>query len=381
LILHVITGLGDGGAEGVLYRLCKHDRNSKHVVVSLMEGGRYAGPLRELGVPVHSLGLARGQANVRAVLRLASLVRTYKPTVVQTWLYHADLLGGIVARGLRVPTVAWGIRHGELPTDKTKPKTVAIARLCARLSGFVPHRIVCCSVSARDIHAELGYDRSKLCIIPNGYETDHLSPSPDQRAAFRNELGVADGIPLLGMVARYSPQKDHFNLLSALGQLAAEGERFELALVGSGLADDNFDLLELSRRLGLSDRIHWLGRRSDISTVMNGLDLHVLSSASEGFPNVVAEAMLCGTPCVVTDVGDSARIVGNIGWVARPEDATSLAAAARSGLAALRDAEGWQRRMAAARERIVTRFGIEAMVAAYHKAWAGDADPAGAGYS
>ena len=103
MILHVITGLGDGGAEGVLYRLCKHDRERDHVVVSLMEEGRYAQPLRDLGVPVHSLGLARGHANMRAVARLASLIRRYKPHVVQTWLYHADLLGGTVARMLRVP--------------------------------------------------------------------------------------------------------------------------------------------------------------------------------------------------------------------------------------------------------------------------------------
>ena len=371
MILHIITGLGDGGAEGVLYRLCKHDREHRHAVISLMDGGKYEAPLLELGIPVHSLGLGRGRVSLGAVWRLAKLIRHYKPDVVQTWLYHADLIGGTLARMLRVPRVSWGIRHGELPAGKTKRSTVTVARLCARLSRVVPDAIVSCSAGAKAIHADLGYDPTIFHVIPNGYEVDNLAPDAEARKAFRAELGVSEDMPLLGMVSRFSPQKDHPNLFRALSQLALQGRPFEVALVGTGLSPDNAELMQLAAELRLAERIHWLGRRNDIAKVMNGLDIHVLSSASEGFPNVVAEAMLCGTPCVVTDVGDAAPMVGQTGWVAPPSDSTALASATAQALDTMRDGSEWERRKAAARARVVSQYGIDAMVAAYHRVWHG----------
>lgn len=369
MIVHVITGLGDGGAEGVLYRLCKHDGERRHAVISMMDGGRYAGPLRELGVPVHSLGLKRGRLNLRAVLELRRLLRRYNPQVVQTWLYHADLLGGTVARLVGVPRVSWGIRHGELPTDKTTPTTILVARLCALLSRFVPHTIVSCSAVAKDIHIALGYDAAKFRVIPNGYEVDQLAPDDEARRSFRTELGIADDVPLLGMVSRFNPQKDHPNLLRALAKLAAADLRFRVALVGRGMTEDNAELTALADELGLRDRIHLLGRRDDIATVMNGLDIHILSSASEGFPNVVAEAMACGTPCVVTNVGDAALLAAPAGWIAEPMDAAALAGAIAQALGELDDAAAWRRRKTAARDHILAHFGIEKMVLAYRQCW------------
>jgi len=369
VIVHIITGLGDGGAEGVLYRLCKHDMECCHVVISLMQGGQYAAPLRELGVPVHELGLKRGRIGPGAVLRLRGLLKQYKPDVVQTWLYHADLLGGTVARLMGVPHVSWGIRHGELAPGKTKRMTIAIAHLCARLSRRVPHAIVSCSFAARDIHVRLGYDAAKFRVIPNGYEIDKLVPDLEARKAFRSELAIAEDVPLLGMVSRFHPQKDHPNLFQALALLAREGRKFQVALVGTGMTVDNEALMALAGRLGVLDRIHMLGRRNDVVRVMNGLDLHVLSSASEGFPNVAAEAMFCGTPCVVTRTGDSALVAGPTGWVAEPGDPVALASAIAKGLDAIGDAPAWQQRKAAARRYVLGRFSIGTMVAAYHRCW------------
>ena len=369
LIVHVITGLGDGGAEGVLYRLCKHDNTAQHVVISLMDGGRYAGALKELGVPVHSLGLERGRIGPRAVLRLRALMRQHRPDTVQTWMYHADLLGGIVARMARVPHISWGIRHGELAPGNTKRSTLAIVRLCARLSRSVPHAIISCSSNAKDLHIALGYDPRKFRVVPNGYDDDSMAPDPEARRSFRTALGIPDDVHLLGTVARYHPQKDHANLLRALAGAANQGHEFQLALIGTGMTTDNSELVTLARDLGLLDRVHLLGRRDDIPVVMNGLDLHVLSSASEGFPNTVAEAMFCGTPCVVTRVGDSALIAGPMGWVAEPGDPSALQQMIERALLAMADRDAWNARKHAARQHVIARFGIERMVAAFHRSW------------
>ena len=369
MIVHVITGLGDGGAEGVLYRLCKHDTARDHAVISLMPGGRYAQPLRELGVPVHDLGLKRGRIGLGAILRLRRLIRQYRPEVVQTWLYHGDLLGGTVARMMGVPRISWGIRHGELAPGKTKRTTVAIAHLCAKLSRWVPDTIACCSHTAQEIHVELGYNAAKFRVIPNGYELDALVPDDAARLRFRKSVGIADGVPLLGCVARFTPQKDHPNLFRALSLLSGKGREFQIALVGTGMTADNHELVQLVDQFGIRDRVHLLGRRDDVASVMNGIDAHVLSSASEGFPNVVAEAMCCGTPCVVTNVGDSAQIVSDTGWVAEPGDAEALADAIDESLGAMADAAAWRTRKSAARESIISRFGIGTMVQNYHRIW------------
>ena len=186
----------------------------------------------------------------------------------------------------------------------------------------------------------------------------------------RAAWGVPDGIPLLGMVARLDPQKDHANLLAALGCLAQLGEDFLVVLVGSGMTDVNIERAARVRLGGLSARMRLLGPRTDVPAVMTALDVQVLSSAfGEAFPNVLAEAMACGTPCVTTDVGDAAPIVGDTGWVAPPRDPEALANALQQALEAMRDPAAWQARQARCRKRIASHFSIETMVQRYRAVW------------
>jgi glycosyltransferase involved in cell wall biosynthesis len=179
--------------------------------------------------------------------------------------------------------------------------------------------------------------------------------------------------PLLGMVGRFDPQKDHENLLRALDQLKQAGTLFRCVLVGRGLDATNDQLTAWLEQYGFQDDVLLLGQRSDVPAVMSALDLHVLSSAyGEAFPNVLAEAMACGTPCVTTDVGDAAAIVGDTGWVAPPADTARLAEAIEAALAVRDDSSVWQARREAARTRVAERFSLEKMVAAYHAVWGGN---------
>lgn len=369
-IFHIITGLNDGGAESVLFRLCAFDKLAQHHVISLMDAGKYGPLLREAKVPVTCLEMPQGRVTPSGLWRLWRLLRSEKPDAVQTWMYHADLIGGVVARVAGVRRVFWGIRHSNLNPNLTKRSTIGVARVCAMLSPVVPTRVVCCAGKALEAHRMLGYNTRKLLVIPNGYDLARFAPDAAGRQRVREELGVADGQLLLGMVGRFDPLKDHKNLLSALALLKLRGLDFVAVLVGRGLEDRNAHLCSLLQEFDLAGQLRLVGQCADVPGVMNALDLHVLSSASEGFPNVVAEAMACGTPVAVTDVGDAAAIVGHTGWVVPPRDAVALAGVIQEAYEAMRDAPAWRSRKQAARRRVAVNFGLDRMIKRYHDLWA-----------
>lgn len=369
-VLHIITGLSDGGAEAVLYRLVTHDLQNTHHVVSLTSEGKYGPLLREKGAEVTALDMPRGRLTLRGLTGLWRALRRWRPDVVQTWMYHADLLGGIAGWLVGVPVV-WGIRNTTLEPGSSAHTTIWVARLCARLSRRMPARIVACAQAAVRVHAGIGYDAARMTVIPNGYDLSRFAPDASAREQLRREWGVPDDVPLVGMVARFDPQKDHANFIGAIVALVQRGVDFRAVLVGTGMTADNRDFVVQIQAAGLSDRVLLLGPRTDVPKVMNALDIHVLSSAyGEAFPNVLAEAMACGTPCVTTDVGDAARIVGDTGWVVPVRDAGALVAALEAALCAWRDRAAWVDRQQRCRQRISAEFAIETMVRRYREVWA-----------
>lgn len=368
-ILHVITGLNDGGAEAVLFRLVTHDPANSHCVVSLTGEGKYGPLLGAQGVQVVALGMPRGRLTVRGLVQLWQSVRAVRPDVVQTWMYHADLVGGVVAWLVGVPVV-WGIRNTTLEPGRSSRVTMAVARVCARLSRRVPRQIVACAQAAVRVHAALGYDAARMVVVPNGYDLERFSPDAAARARLRAAWRVGPEVPLIGMVARFDPQKDHGNLIAALAELHRRGVTFGAVLAGTGMVPDNAVLAGWLQQAGLAERVLLLGPQRDVPALMSALDVHVLSSYGEAFPNVLAEAMACGTPCVTTDVGDAAAIVGETGWVVPPRDASALATAIGCAIGGMADRATWQARQQACRARIAQHYGIDAMVRRYRAVWA-----------
>lgn len=368
-IVHIITGLSDGGAEAVLYRLCTADTLHRHSVVSLMDEGKYGRLLRDAGVTVHALNMSQGKLRLKPLLRLWRLLRSMRPDIVQTWMYHADLIAGVMARAAGVRNVFWNIRQADLAPGASKRSTVLVAKISALLSARIPVRIISCAEEATKSHVKLGYNREKFKVIPNGYHLKQFRPDTHVREGLRAQWRVAPETPLLGMVARFHPQKDHNNLITALSLLKDRGVSFRCVLVGRALNGDNQGLVEQIGRSNLDDEILLLGQRNDIPDVMNALDIHVLSSLTEGFPNVIAEAMACGTPCVSTDVGDAALIVGDTGWVVPARKPEALADAIQKAIESREGEVAWRKRQHAARRRIEENFSIEVMVNSYHEAW------------
>lgn len=370
-IAHIITGLGQGGAESVLFRLATHaGQRDRHFVISLTDEGVYGSRLRAAGVPVHVLDMPRGRVTFDGVRALRRLLREEAPDAVQTWMYHADLIGGVVARLAGIRAVAWGIRNSGEHLSRSSRSARLVLRMCASLSGRVPAAIVCAARDAARRHEQLGYRADRMVVIPNGYDLSRYAPDAAAGARMREIWGVAPDVPLIGCVARWDPLKDHANLLGAVGHLVREHRDAGLrcVLVGRGMAPGNAELGALIDREGLRGRVLLAGPSDDVPAVMNSLDLHVLSSCAEGFPNVVAEAMACGTPCVVTDVGDASHIVGDTGRVVAAQDARALAEGIQAML--LRVAEvGRTAAGAPGRERVLANFDLERMVQAYGEVW------------
>ena len=329
-ITHVITGLHTGGAELMLHKLLSGMDRTRFAlsVISLTSPGPVAEKLRALDIPVYSLELARGTPDPRGILRLLTLLARLRPQVVQTWLYHADLLGGIGGKLAFRPKVVWNIRNSTLQAGKTPRLTVLTVGACARLSRWLPDKIVCCSEQARDLHIRWGYDASRFEVIPNGFDLRAWKPDLEAGMKVRTGLGIPLEAKVVGLVGRYDPQKDHACFVEAARQVSHHVPDLHFILAGDGVTLDNPELKGLVERTGLLPRFHLLGRRSDLPLLTNAFDLAASSSAyGEAFSNVLGEAMACGIPCVSTDVGDAARILDDTGIVVPPRTPNGLALA------------------------------------------------------
>jgi glycosyltransferase involved in cell wall biosynthesis len=380
-IVHIITGLSTGGAETMLYKLVSRMDKERfaNTVVSLTDKGALADKIEASGVAVEAMGMRRGVPDPRGIWKLRQVIRRHKPDIIQTWMYHADLMGGVAARMAgRIPVV-WNIRHSNLDPRENKRTTLWTAKACALLSGKIPRRIVCCSESSRKVHAKLGYDPTKMLVIPNGFDLKAFRPRCGNAGMLecwnvgRQAVAVNRGKDcstvnrstcLIGMVARFDPQKDHQNLVQAAKILKDQNVDAAFVLCGRDVAWENDLLASWIRQAGLEDRFFLLGPRDDIPMITAGLDIAVLSSAhGEGFPNVLGEAMASEVPCVATDVGDSADIVGDTGLVVPPRDSEALAWAIRELVEM--DPEKRSDLGKKARRQIKERFALESVVNKY----------------
>lgn len=327
-VVFVITGLVAGGAENMLLKLLQHGPHLRGAtVITLKAGGEMLPRFEAAGISVETLNMSPSIPNPLAILRLARRLRELRADVVSTWMYHGDLIGGLAAKLAGVP-VAWGIRNSAVDERLTSRSTRAVVKLCGWLSHWVPDAIISCSVRARDIHVAEDYDPAKFCIIQNGFDLDRFKPDPAARAAFRAELGLPPDALLAGLIARYSPQKNHAGFLAAARRVLDRMPDVHFLLAGVGTGPDNAGLAALIAQHGLAERVHCLGLRQDVPQLTAALDLACLSSIfGEAFPNVLGEALACEVPCVATDVGDSEAIVGACGRVVAPGDVAALAVA------------------------------------------------------
>lgn len=371
-VVHLISGLGQGGAETVLTRLVMHS-SQENIVVSFSDEGVMGEKLKMAGIPVYCLQMKLGKNGLSDFFRLVNLLKQLNPDIVQTWMYHADFFGGIAARIAGYRHIAWGIRNSGDSLKSSSKMSYYLARISAFFSRFIPQKIIVCGEKAAQIHAGWGYCQSKMQVIQNGYDLSQWQHDQVASIALRKQWGATANTPVLGFVARWNPLKDHATLLKAFSFVLQSHPEAMLVLVGKGMEQENQELQQLLTSLQLHKHVVLLGMRSDIPAIMSALDFHVLSSKAEGFPNVVCESMACQTPNIVTDVGDAALIVGQYGWVAQPQNPRDLADKLNNALSVLSQSTSVDSPMSVlrqqARQSVLDRFSLSTMVTHYEQAW------------
>jgi glycosyltransferase involved in cell wall biosynthesis len=369
-ILHVVTGLNTGGAELLLCDLSERLEMAgfEQRVVSLLPEGPLSARIRRNGLTCLHLGLRRGRLDFSGVKALASEIRGYAPTVIHSWMYHACIYATVSsAVAAQKTALLWSIHHANLRISANTPSTLLAATACGLLSWRKDVHITYCAESSRIAHESRGYCGKRGIFIANGYAGQKFRRCPDAGRRVREHFNVPGGKIVIGMVARYDPIKDHASFLQAAGAARRGDERLFFLLFGDGIDQSNTALMELVERNGLNGSIILGGRSDDVAASYSAMDLLVSSSRGEAFSNVICEGMLCELPCIVTNVGDSAAIAGDTGYIvapSRPEELGKAMLTAAQLPAAVRERLG-----AAARERIVTKYPEESFTNRYIDAY------------
>ncbi|MBC8063739.1 MAG: glycosyltransferase [Chlorobia bacterium] len=364
-IVFIVTGLEVGGAEAMLVKLLSHLDRSRFepIVVAMRSGGSLGREIEALGVPLVELGLSGVWSAPRAVLQLARLAKELRPKIIQGWMYHGNLGALVMHRALkRNAKLVWSVRVTADSRAFEKRLTRVIVSLGARYSERPSHIIYNSSRSA-DQHAKIGYRGEGNVVIPNGFDTDLFKPSRLARETVRERLGIPSQAQVIGIVGRFHPIKDHTTFVEAAALVIKELPDSHFLFIGRGLEKSNSEITSLIKQLELKDRCHLLGNQQNLHELYPAMDVHVSSSVSEGFPNVLGEAMSCGIPCVATDVGDSALVIGDTGEIVAKSSPVDLGRAIVNMLGGDEDLR--RGKSERARNRVVERFSLGSVVSEY----------------
>lgn len=376
-VLHIITSLHPDGAQQMLKRVVMGQMSGvTHAVVSLAAPVGLSEYFRDAGVELHHLHLRKLCNPFSAARAFAEVVALSKPDLIHSWLYHANLISGLTTRmlGSSAPPLIWGLR-GSLV--KIRPSTLPLWGVIywTKCISRTPQRIVANSPVSLEQHVTLGYPKDRLSFLPNGFDSERIFRNEAVRSELRSKLGIGPTDAAILVCGRDDPTKGFPVFLCAFAKVVESVPSAIAIMVGRDV-DTSVELTKLISEMGLHDKVRRVGYTVNPEHYMSAADIGCSSSLSEGFPNVVAESMLCELPMVVTDVGMSKDIVGEYGKVVVPGEPIALAEALIEGI---RAGSATQRQLGKlSRQRIVDRYGIatilsetrimyERLLAANHK--------------
>lgn len=362
----MIVGLNVGGAERALQRLVVQSSRRAtftHEVVSLTDVGVIGVELKSAGINVEALGMRSLLDLPVVLLRLLRYLRRGRPSLVQTWMYHADFIGGIAARLAGIDHIVWGIRTTEVKKGSSRA-TIILRKFCALLSFFIPKYVVCVAHAARESHVAVGYDESKMRVISNGLDVQNFS-SVTHRKSFREGLGIPEDAVVVGSIGRFNKVKNHVGFIRSVSALMVGCPDLYVLMIGREVDLSNFDLKIAISETNYPHRFKLLGERKDIADCLSAMDIFCLHSLTEGFPNALAEAMAAGLPCVTTDVGDAGYLLGSCGVTVSPDNERELAA----GLSRLLTMPELQRKALGlkSQQRVSDQFSLDKVVTLYEE--------------
>lgn len=327
-VLHVITGLDGGGAEGMLFKLLSNMSRDLFTskVVSLTDDGVFGPQLRDIGIAVENIGMRR-DLRLGALRKLRAVVAEARPTLIQGWMYHGNVAASFIQRmWASQAKLSWNVRHSLHDTRVQRLRTRALIRTSAWFSAG-PDRIIYASQEGAKQHHAIGYRSERTEILPNGFDTVAFAPSVERRLSARQRLKISESSFVVAHVARFHPVKDHFTALDAAARVLAAAPSACFLFIGRGVTDGNSALRARAEELKLGRAVRFMGEYSDVREILRVADLLMLSSRSEGFPNVLGEAMAMEIPCVSTRVGEAPQIVKHAAQLVEPGDAAAMSGA------------------------------------------------------
>lgn len=358
-ITHVIIGLGVGGAELMLKRLVE-GLNGKdgmqHSVISLTELGPVGQQLQDSGISVTALGMKNALSIPSTFIKLRRELKKQKPNIVQTWMYHADFLGGLAAKSVGISKIVWNVRNTYL--DSSTKFNLVFRKICALLSFWIPYEIIYVSYSAQREHLKADYDPSKGVVIGNGFNTEIFLFNNESRKKYRAEMNLKTDDVAVFSVGRCIPAKDHLTFIKAICEAAKNNKKIKGVLVGRDI-----DLNDFSVSGADKDSFIILGQHDDIAGLLSAADIFCLHSITEGFPNVLGEAMSIGLPCITTRAGDAELILSDKKCTVDTKDSSSIAkliVKISGEIFSSRESLGKENR-----DKIINSFSLEAILNKY----------------
>lgn len=362
-ILHIIVGLGSGGAETALLRLVRESfcLGLRHTIVSLKPGGVLAEDLRQAGAEVVGL---RGGSSLK---RLWSMLRPGAsrfgaPDVIQGWMLHGNMVAWMLRSfRYRRARLAWNLRMTLAGTFHERGRTMWLTRRIAPLSKGVDLLLANSETSMRD-HFAIGYRPRRALVIPNGFDPTVFRTDTDDRARMRHQWRVTDDTVIFGLIGRFHRTKGHGIFINAASKILSDYPATRFVLVGQE-TDDSVELDRLLADHRVGDAFLRLGRRTDIPSIMRAIDVICVPSDYESFPNVLGEAMMTARPAIATEVSDVPVIMNGVGRTIPVGDDKALA----NAMAAMIDAgvEGRAAIGQAGRARMIEHYSLEANVRRY----------------
>ena len=377
-IVHIINSLKKGGAEGNLYRLCKFQKKKYKnkiniIIITLIDNGYYEYELKKKGIKILSLRINEENKIfdfIKKITKLRKYIKKINPDIIQSWMYHSNFLSIFIPKKY-YNRIFWNIRHSELNLRISKKMTILLSIICGLFSRFVPKKIIYCSEKSIKFHENNQYYcKKKTRLIDNGYSDKTYYPSNNLRLNFRKKNKIKKTDIILGYAGRYAKQKNIESLLNAFSKIVKNYENVHLYMVGKEINLQNKELINIISGLNIKDKIVLLNEQKNLLEFYNGIDLLVLTSHSESFPNVIAEAMLCSTPVLASNAGCSKKIIDKYGFVLNKNDYLSITKGLKKSINILKNKKrNWKFLKKNVRSQIKKKFSIEKMANSYSKNW------------
>ena len=299
-IIHIITTLGLGGAERVLFNILKRSNNKyfEHQIICLNSGGYVTNEIKKLKIKIYFLYLNKNffKGIINCFLFLNKF-NNKDNIIIQTWLPHSDLIGGLISKICGYKKIIWNIRISNFSNNSFKFRTLIVILINSILSYFIPKKIISCSVAGINAHQRFGYKKKIFCLIHNGFD----------KIKIRNRSSKFSKDFTIGMFSRYHKVKNHEYLFRALSILQKKNLKFKLLLLGPNINLKNKELILKLRKNNILKNTIFINKKKifNVNKYFSYIDLYILCSKTEGFPNILGEAIINGVKALSTDVGDS----------------------------------------------------------------------------